>query len=225
MLLAEDLLVLLVPTTVGELPRRSGTQAALAAALLVELAGAGRLAVEQHVDDEDDFAMVTVADPTPLGEEILDGALAIVAAEAPAEVEQLIGLLVPGLYVRLLDRLVARGLLARTTRPLTFGVASKHVWRVADHGRREWLRRWLCGVAFGQIALDQWSGVLIGLLGALDAIDEVGVGNDKAARGRITEIAEGGWAGDEISKAINEAGLRALAGKTHIIDSMITFPG
>lgn len=225
MLLAEDLLVLLVPTAVGELPRKGGTQAALGAALLVELAGAGRLAISHHVDDDDDFTTVTVVDPTPLGEEILDVALAIVAAEAPAEVEQLIGLVVPGLYVRLLDRLVSRGLLVRTTRPLTFGVVSKHVWQVADHGRREWLRNWLAGVVLGHLAPDQWSVVLIGMLDALDATDELGVGNDKAVHGRITEITEGGWAGNEVTRAISEAGLRALAGKTHVIDSVITFPG
>lgn len=215
MLLAEDLLVLLVPTAAGELPRRSGTQAALAAALLVELAGAGRLAVS------DDATTVTVLDPTPLGDEVLDAALA--AAEEPAEIGEMIDRLTPGLYVRLLDRLASRGLLTRSTRLLTFGVVSKHVWQVADHGRREHLRSWLAAVVLGHAPLDQWSGVLISLLDTLDATDELGLGKGHGLR--IAEIAESGWTADEVTKAINEASLRALATKTHIVDSAITFPG
>lgn len=218
MLLAEDLLVLLVPTVVGELPRRAGTQAALAAAVLVELAGTGRLAVS---DDDDDLVVVTVVDPTPLGDEILDAAL----AAAPGEVSDLIEALMPGLYVRLLDRLASRGLLVRSTRPLTFGVVSKHVWQVADHEHREMLRRWLGGVVFGHTPPDQWSGVLLGMLDALNAIDELGVGNDPAVYDRISQLADGGWAGTEVTRAIAEASRRAMASKTHIIDSTITFPG
>lgn len=53
MLLAEDLLVLLVPTAVGELPRRSGTQAALAAADL-EVPPVKR-AVHPAPEEDDDF--------------------------------------------------------------------------------------------------------------------------------------------------------------------------
>jgi len=214
MLLAEDLLVLLVPTAVGELPRRRGTQAALGAAVLVELAGAGRLAVSH------DDSAVTVVDPEPLGDEVLDAALA--AAPESTEIGQLIGLVVPGLYVRLLDRLVSRGLLMRSTRPVTFGVASKHVWQVADHGRREELRSWLGGVVAGHTPLDQWSRALIGLLDALDALGELGLGTGYGQR--IAEIVEGDWAADEVTKAVTDASLRALAGKTQFLDSVTTFP-
>jgi len=46
-LLAEDLLILLVKRATGDPPRRGGTQALLAAAVLMELAMAGRLGVDR----------------------------------------------------------------------------------------------------------------------------------------------------------------------------------
>src|SRR5882757_4773206 len=98
-------------------------------------------------------------------------------------------------------------------------VVSKHVWQVADHRHRESLRNWLAGVVLGHTPVDQWSAVLIGMLAALDAIGELGVGDVKALGGRIEELVGSGWAADEVTKAITEASLRAMAGRTHVIDS------
>lgn len=77
MLLAEDLLILLVKRATVDPPRRGGTQAALAAAVLLEFAMAGRLGVDR---DGAGRLHVFVDDHTPFGDPLLDGALAAVSA-------------------------------------------------------------------------------------------------------------------------------------------------
>lgn len=204
MLLAEDLVVLLVATSSGDLPRHSGTQSALAAALLVELAESRRVTI---VDDD-----VVRTDTTTTDDPILDAALAALAERQP--VTDAVAAIVPDLYVRLLDRLVERGILAPKARNLV-PLAPRHIWRVADTTRRDHLRVWLAGVLSGHSAADQWSAALISLLHALNLVDVVTDGT--AAFERAEEISRSGWAAAAVIHPIIDRG--------HLLADFSAVPG
>ncbi|MBB4907437.1 hypothetical protein H4W32_007509 [Actinophytocola algeriensis] len=97
----------------------------LAAALLLELAKAGRLGVDW---DGARRLHVFTDDHSRSGDALFDSALAADGALV-ADVRQA---LVPGLHVRLMDRLAQRGVLTARSR---IGI-----WRLADRTRRDHLR-------------------------------------------------------------------------------------
>lgn len=191
MLLAEDLLVLLIRESTGEIPR-VGTRRVVGAAVLAELVAAGRIAADE------DPARLTVLDRTPLGDPVLDDAL---AAIEPGSVTEVVRQVMRGLLVRLLDRLAARGVLTPRARRW-FPVTSTYIWRVADTTRREQLRAWLAPVLLGQAQPDAWSSALITLLHAVDAVDELVA--DPAARARAEEISEGHWPQTSVVRSVAE---------------------
>lgn len=191
MLLAEDVLILLVKRVTSNVPRRGGTQAALAAAVLMELAVAGRLGVDR---DGAGRLHAFVDDHTPFGDPLLDGALTAVYAVDGELVLDAVHAVVPGLYIRLLDRLTMRGM-------LTFRMGG---WWVADRARREHLRHGLAGVLLGHSAPDWGSGALISVLHMLGATSVV-VGGPVAGA-RATTIANGDWPADEVTRAIADDG-------------------
>jgi hypothetical protein len=188
MLLAEDLLVLLIPRSSGELPKYGGTQSALAAALLVELEGKGRLEVDEDL-------WTRLVDGTPLGEPLLDDPLATLDEDGEP-VADVVTRLVPGIHVNLLDRLAEQGVLTpRARAPLS--LASKYVWRLADAEPRERLRFRLAAVLSNQLAPDQWSGSLISLLYAVNAVDLVAEGEQ--CWERAEEISRAHWCGEVVT--------------------------
>ena len=189
MLLAEDVLILLVKRASGNVPRRGGTQAALAAAVLMELAGAGRLGVDR---DGAGRLHAFVDDHTPFGDPLLDSALAAVHSVDGELVLDAVHAVVPGLYIWLLNRLTERGM-------LTFRLGG---WWVADRTRREHLRHWLAGVLHGPSAPDWGSGALISVLHMLGATSLVVGGS--VAGARATAIANGDWPANEVTSAIAE---------------------
>jgi hypothetical protein len=204
-LIAEELLLLIVGRGCGELPRREGTQTALAAAVLVEVAASGRLAV--------DPLDVTIADDTPLDDPILD------AVREPGTVSEL--LRIPGLYRRLLDRLTEQGVLTTTTRWWTLGLASKTVWRPADPTLRDELKEPLKAVLGGLSEPDVRTGTLIALLHAMDVLHTVLDRPGDEAMERAEEIADGDWPADEVTKAIIEAN-KVDGGQWTPLDDIIT---
>ena len=188
MLIAEELLLLVVGKACGELPRRQGTQTALAAAVLIEVAASGRLAI-----DPPDVAIV---DDTPLDDPILD------AVREPGTVRDLLH--EPGLYRRLLDRLTEQGVLTKVTRRWTFGLMSRIVWRPADPALGDQRKGSLTTVLVGESQPDVRTGALISLLCAMDVLEKVlGSLSDEAMQ-RAEEIADGDWA-DEVTKVIISA--------------------
>lgn len=190
-LLAEDLLILLAKRVNVDPPRRGGTQAVLTAALLLELAKAGRLGVDR---DGAGRLHVFVDDAAASGDALLDTALAAVGTVDGALVEDVVRAVVPGLHVRLLDRLAERGVLSARSR--------LGVWRLADRSRRDHLRTWLADVLLARAAPDWGSGALISLLHMVHATSVVAGGSPAAAR--ATAIADGDWPADETTMAIAE---------------------
>jgi len=197
--------VLLVSKSSGELPRRSGTQSALAAAVLVELVECGRVVL-------DDQGLVHVVAAAPVGDPVLDPALAVLVERQPV-VDAVAGIM-PGLYVWLLDRLVARGILAPRARNVV-PLGAKYVWRVVDTAPRERLRGWLADVLAGNAALNQWSAALISLLHAVNAVDVVVKGPD--AFRRADEISRSGWAASAV--------VHPLIDRSHLFADFSGMPG
>jgi hypothetical protein len=189
MLLAEDLLVLLVKSATTARLRHSETKPVLAAALLMELATAGRLGTDW---DGGGRLHLFVDDQSPLGDPELDAALALVARMDGETLLDVVLALVPDLHVRLLNRLVARGWLAG--RPFLGG------WRVADQSRRGYLHAWLNGVLRGVIPVDWGSGALITLLGLANATSLLT--SDPALVARASAIAAGDWPAGTAAAAI-----------------------
>lgn len=188
-MIAEELLLLVVGKACGELPRRQGTQTALAAAVLIEVAASGRLAI----DPPD----VTIQDDTPLDDPILD------AVREPGTLQDLLN--APGLYRRLLDRLTEQGVLTKSTRRWTLGLMSRTVWRPADPTLRDDLKESLTAVLVKGSEPDVRTGALISLLCAMEVLDKVLDSLSDEALERAEEIADGDWPADEVTKAIIEA--------------------
>lgn len=190
MLLAEDLLILLVKRATSNLPRREGTQAALATALLLELAAAGRLGVDR---DGAGRLHIFVDNHNPTGDPLLDNALTGITTVDGQTALDVVNAIVPGLYVRLLHRLTDRGAL----------IYRLGGWWTADRTRRDHLIFCLADVLSGRTSVDRRSGALIALLDMMSATSVVAT--TKAARVQATAIANGNWPADDTTRAIAEA--------------------
>jgi hypothetical protein len=208
-LLAEDLLVLLVGRSATIVARFGGTQAALASALLMELAVADRLGIDR---DGTGRLHIFVDDLTPLGDPLVDAALAEVATVDGETTYEVVRALVPGLYVHVLDRLVARGVLARR---------ALGGWRLVHSSRRDFLRAWLGDVLDGQVEPDWNSGALISLLDMLSAVKLIRTGS--AAAERASVLAHGGWPAGEVTQAIATDCLDIVATWTSIGNGLSTW--
>jgi hypothetical protein len=114
--MAEEVLLLLVDDRTGRfLVDSTRLDNVLAGAVLVELVTIERVGFPPAGGGVKRGRMVVV-DPTPLGDPVLDGALATVAAGRPAKPEQLIAKVRKRLRATLLERLTAAGALRRSTR-------------------------------------------------------------------------------------------------------------
>lgn len=167
LLLAEELLLLLVPGLTGATPRRRGTLTALAGAVLVELADTGQLEVD------DDWVTCLPGDGHPLAPDLADGLLDDVILRLGAT-----------LYVPVLDRLVEHGAL---TRKRMLGVRT---WRLADEARRDGLLAELAAVLLDRAAPDGRTAPMITLLDMIDATGTVFDGISAAGLFRAVSIAE-----------------------------------
>ena len=113
MLMAEEVLLLLVDDRTGRfLVDSTRLDNVLAGAVLVELVTIERVGFPPAGGGVKRGRMVVV-DPTPLGDPVLDGALATVAARRPAKPERLIAKVRKRLRATLLERLTAAGALRR----------------------------------------------------------------------------------------------------------------
>jgi hypothetical protein len=182
MLLAEELVLLLVPRATGAAPTRPGIHSALAATVLVELADGDGL------DYEDGWLTVCPGAAHPMASALADGT-----------VDDLMQALAPGLYRATLDRLTAEGLLTR--HPGWRGAR----WRLADSHRRDHLHAELAVVLLDDLPADARTGPLIMLLTALGVVDTVFAGLTPAGRQRAGLIARAGWARSDVTAAIAKA--------------------
>ena len=203
-LIAEDLLLLLLDDAKGTLAASDKVQPLLGGALLLELALAGRVEVTERTSRWAS-AKVAVTGP-PLGEPLLDEAMARVA-EKPRSAQDLVGRLGKGTRERLLDRLVARGLVERRDGKV-LGLFPHTTWPARDARHEESVRALLQGALVHGLTPDARTSALIALLSAIDHAHKVVDRGDLPARtvkARAKEVADGAWAAQAVKDAVMAA--------------------
>jgi Golgi phosphoprotein 3 (GPP34) len=162
-LIAEDLLLLLSDdaSTLGE---RSRLSLGLAGALVLELALFGRVDLATEPPPE----RLVAVDTSPTGDDVLDEALAVIAAteQPPSHALHLLG---ERLRDRLLARLVERGLL-RQADTAVLGMLPRADWPTMDLTYERELCAAVVDTLIRDTAPSPAPGSLIGLLAALDRV-------------------------------------------------------
>lgn len=170
MLLAEELLLLLVKKRAMLSPLHTGMHAALAAAVLVELAETERVTIAG------DRVTGHHGDRHPLAADF-----------AGASIERSVTHIGLGLYPVLLDRLTDQGVLVRGTR------FWQPVWQLADERRRAALVAELEAVLVGDVPPTTRTGSLLGLLHALRLTEFLFPGMPSADLSRAARLADESW--------------------------------
>jgi hypothetical protein len=221
MLLAEDLLLLVTDDASGRLSAPAAqVDAGLAGANLVELALMNKVDLSAE-GDEGRPGRVVVRDPSPTGDDVLDAALEIVAANQGRKPSAVIRPLSKNLRPALYERLVAAGVI-RAERGKSLGIFPTHTWPAQDASHEAQVREQLTQALVQQTAPDTRSGALIALLHALRCEHKVvdpgtyGLSKGQLAA-RAGEIAQGDWASGAVRKAIDEMNAAVLAATTATI--------
>jgi hypothetical protein len=190
--LAEQLTLVAVDDESGKVAT-SQLDLGLAGALLVQLALAGRLDV---VDGR-----VTVLDPEPVGEPLLDEALARIGTDKPRKADHWVSTLQKNLRHRVLDELVAREILLREESTV-FGIFPRTRYPERDAGPEAAIRARLDAAVLHGMQPDESTAALVGLVQAAQLRGAAFPGADrKPTEKRMTEIAGGSWG----SKAVRDA--------------------
>ncbi|MFG1914238.1 GPP34 family phosphoprotein [Micromonospora sp. NPDC048898] len=191
--LAEELLLLAYDDTTGKatMPRIS-LDLGMAAAVLVELALAGRIA---YADGS-----LAVIDPKPTGEPVADEVLGRVAADTPHSPASWVQRLRHGLRDRILGDLCSQGVV-RDVDETELGFIHVHRYPVVDASVEAETRQRLTEALAGAAAPDERTAALATLVVVLRMESALGVSGDTAAdaRRRLEEIATGAGFSGEVS--------------------------
>lgn len=191
--LAEELLLLAYDDTTGKatMPRIS-LDLGMAAAVLVELALAGRIA---YADGS-----LTVLDPTPTGEPFSDDVLSRIAADTPHTPASWVQRLRHGLRDRILADLCRQGVV-RDVDETELGFIHVHRYPVVDSSIEAETRQRLAEALTGAAAPDERTAALATLVVVLRMESALGVSGEAAtdARRRLSEIATGAGFSGEVS--------------------------
>ncbi|MEU0547486.1 GPP34 family phosphoprotein [Micromonospora sp. NPDC005979] len=191
--LAEELLLLAYDDSTGKatMPRIS-LDLGMAAAVLVELALAGRIA---YADGS-----LTVVDPTPTGEPVTDEVLARIAADTPHTPASWVQRLRHGLRDKILGDLCAQGVV-RDVDETELGFIHVHRYPVVDTSVEADTRRRLAEALAGAAAPDERTAALATLVVVLRMESALGVSGEEAAtaRRRLEEIATGAGFSGQVS--------------------------
>ena len=188
--LAEELLLLAYDDQTG---KATGSRIALdlgmSAAVLVDLALAGRIAYRN--------GYLTVLDPSPIGDPIADSVLAKAAVDEPHTPDQWLQRLRHRLRTRVLDDLVARGVI-RDVDETQLEYIHVHRYPVADPAYGTEIRRRLAEALTTEAIPDERTAALATLLTAVRMEPALRLPPEEAARAheRLQQIAMGaGFAG------------------------------
>jgi hypothetical protein len=211
-LIAEDLLLLLLDDDSGRLTGTSYPQPTLGGALLVELAIAGAVEVEEKTSLWTS-AKVAASGPAP-EDPLLRSAYDVVAAK-PRSAQDLVDRLGKGARDALADRLVERGILERVDGRV-LGLFPTTRWPTADASHEQEVRRALGAALVQGLDPDPRTGALVALLSAIDrahkVVDHEGM-SSREVRTRAKTLAEGAWAAKAVRDAIS-ASTAAIAAAT-----------
>lgn len=191
--LAEELLLLAYDDTTGKatMPRIS-LDLGMAAAVLVELALAGRIA---YADGS-----LTVIDPTPTSEPFSDDVLSRIAADTPHTPASWVQRLRHGLRDRILADLCRQGVV-RDVDETELGFIHVHRYPVVDSSVEAETRQRLADALTGAAAPDERTAALATLVVVLRMESALGVGAEEVAtaRRRLEEIATGAGFSGQVS--------------------------
>ena len=212
MLLAEDLLLLLTDDETGRL---------LVSGQYVDVALAGAQLVQLSLDrrvDLDERKRLVVLDPSPTGDPLLDGALAVVAQRAGKKPSAVLGALGKGLRGQLYARLAAAGVL-RSEPGKVLGLFPRTSWPTASAEHETAVRRGLEGLLVHGLTPDPRSAALVALLHALRSTHKVVDPKEHDLKRReldrrAKEIAEGSWGSTAVREAIDAMLAAVLAAVT-----------
>lgn len=183
--LAEELLLLAYDDQTGKATgSRIGLDLGMAAAVLVDLALAGRIA---YVN-----GYLTVNDPTPIGEPIADAVLARAAEDEPHTPAQWVQRLRHRLRTRVLEDLVSRGVV-RDVDETQMGVIHVHRYPTTDKAYETEIRTRLAAALTSDAAPDERTAALATLLTAIRMEPALRLPPAETARAhqRLEEIASG----------------------------------
>jgi hypothetical protein len=191
--LAEELLLLAYDDETGKatMPRIS-LDLGMAAAVLVELALAGRVAYSDGA--------IAVVDPTPTGEPIADEVLSRMAADTPHSASSWVQRLRHGLRDRILSDLCRRGVV-RDVDETELGFIHVHRYPTVDTSAETDARRRLAEALTGGQIPDERTAALATLVSAVrmePTLGLSGAAEDDAHR-RLEEIAGGAGFSGEVS--------------------------
>ncbi|MFD6562945.1 GPP34 family phosphoprotein [Micromonospora profundi] len=191
--LAEELLLLAYDDTTGKatMPRIS-LDLGMAAAVLIELALAGRLAYSDGA--------LTVINPTPTGEPVTDEVLGRIAADTPHTPASWVQRLRHGLRDKILGDLCRQGVV-RDVDETELGFIHVHRYPVVDASVEADTRQRLTDALTGSVAPDERTAALATLVVVLRMESALGMSGDAAAdaRRRLEEIATGAGFSGEVS--------------------------
>jgi hypothetical protein len=183
--LAEELLLLAYDDQTGKATgSRIGLDLGMSAAVLIDLALAGRIA---YVD-----GYLTVIDPSPIGDPIADSILAKAAVDEPHTPAQWLQRLRHRLRTRVLEDLVARGVV-RDIDETQLEYIHVHRYPVADPAYETEIRRRLAEALTTDAIPDERTAALATLLTATRMEPALRLPPDQAVRAhqRLEEIASG----------------------------------
>ncbi|ASW57988.1 GPP34 family phosphoprotein [Plantactinospora sp. KBS50] len=184
--LAEELLLLAYDDKSGKaLGSRIGLDLGMAAAVLVDLALANRIAF--------DDGSIVVTDPTPTGEPIADQVLARVAADTPHTPASWVQRLRHGLRDRALADLCGRGVMRDVDETAMGGFVHVHRYPAVDPSVEAGIRGRLADALTGSATPDERTAALATLVAAIRMEPRLGLAGREAAevRQRLAEIGAG----------------------------------
>ncbi len=217
MLIAEDLLLLLTDDTSGKTVVDGQRLAyGLAGAVLVELVLSGRVQVTDG-GSWGSGARVAVVSPYPLGDQLLDGALArVMGKRRPVAAQTLVDQLSRGLTDAVRWRLVQRGIL-REEHGRVLGIFPTRAWPAADSTHEAQVRAALWDVVVvGRTPTDREVS-LVSLLHAVGQVHkQFGAAGLTARqiRDRARALSAGNVGGEAVRRAIQATETAVLAAVT-----------
>lgn len=194
--LPDELLLLAMDDETGKL-HGSSLDVGLVGAVLVDLALRRRISVED--------GRVTVLDPAPTGDAVLDRVLATVAASsAERSAKHWVGTAQAGVRDAVVARLVAAGALQEDTRRV-LGLFRVTRHPEGDPGPESRVRARLDDAVLRGVDPDERTAALASLVGVTGLRAVVFEGADRrATEARLKELAEGGWAPRAVRQAIQD---------------------
>jgi hypothetical protein len=203
--LVDEIVLLAYDDTTGR--NRAGyLEYGMAGAVVLELALAERVDLEE--------GKVHVADPSPVGDPLLDESLAALAADKPRKPKAVVERLSKGLKGRVLEDLTARGLL-REERDKILGIFPFRRHLPHDAGVEADARRRLKSAVDLGRAGDARTAGLASLVFALN-LERVVLPDRKKSEVRkaLKAISEGSWASEATQAAVQAAQAAVMAAVT-----------